>query len=804
MKTAKFFCSVIAMGLLLAACGGGGNNTTLTQPTGSGGGGGGTGATASAVVVTSDSAAILADGSTTAKITAVAYDTNHVALAKVAVTLSADTGVLAPYTAQTDSTGTLTTTLSTGGNPTLRIITVKATATGVTASTVAVQVISKGSSAPVAKLTISVDTPTILSDGSTVATVTARALDASNNLVPNVPVLFTADNPAIASTNPTTDASGAATAVVSTGGIPTLRTITVTACTGTCPGAVSATTKVQVVAGTGSVTVQMGSPAGAGFVPQAIAASSTTLSAGGSASLQVVLQQSDGTLYTQSVTITFSSICSAQNFANLTPSVTTTTGIATATYVASGCSPSDTVTAQATVGGRALSASVTLTVSAAAIGSIRFVSANPTIIALKGLGSTALPESSTVIFKVLDQSGNPRPGASVNFNLNTAVGGVGLLGAVNGVANATADANGNVSATVQSGTVATPVRVTAVVQNVMPAISTQSSALTISTGIPTQNGFSLSVSCHNVEAWLLDGVQVAVTARLSDRFNNPVPDGTAVSFYTEGGQIAGNCTSITTAGNSACTVNWTSQNPRAPRDPNLPKCVSLPVTAGTCDRDGRSSLLAIAIGEESFTDVNGNGAFDVGEPFIDQGERFLDANENGKYDNYGALIQGSEFFYDFNNNGLRDAADGKFNGVLCNDPARCDPNAKTTGIGSQNLIIMSGGTPDNLLPAPGTTFHIALGATKVLAFSFADINNNPLPAGTTMVASIAGTGLTLNSPLSFTYPCTTEPQSYAFSVTAAAGPPNTTSGLLTLTITSPGGGGSGGITTIAQYPIVVP
>ena len=801
MKTAKFLSS-LAIGLLLAACSGGGSNTTLTG--GGGGGGGGVGGpTPSAIVVTSDSAAILADGSTSAKITAVAYDTNHVALANVAVTLSADTGVLAPYPAKTDSTGTVVTTLSTGGNPSPRTITITAAATGVTASTVPVQVIAKGSSSPVAKLTVTVDTPTILSDGSTTANVTAFALDASNNLLPNVPVLFTADNPAITSTSPTTDASGAAKAVVSTGGIPTLRTITVTACTGTCPGPVSATVKVQVVSGTGSVTVQMGSPAGAAFAPNVIAASSTTLSAGGSASLQVVLQQSDGTLYTQSAIINFSSICAAQNFATLTPSVTTTTGIATATYVASGCSPTDTVTATATVGGRALSASVTLNVAAAAIGSIRFVSATPQIIALKGLGSTALPESSTVIFKVLDQSGNPRPGAVVNFNLNTAVGGVGLLNAnAQGIATATADANGNVSATVQSGTVATPVRVTAVVQGVSPAISTQSSALTISTGIPAQNGFSLAVACHNVEAWQLDGVQVQVTARLSDRFSNPVPDGTAVSFFAEGGQIAGNCTTTTVAGNSQCAVNWTSQNPRAPRDPNLPKCASLPVTAGTCDRDGRSSLLAIAIGEESFTDVNSNGAFDPGEPFVDQGERFLDANENGQYDNYGAL-PGSEFFYDFNNNGLRDGPDGKFNGVLCNDPARCDPNAKTTGIGAQNLIIMSDGVPNNLSPAAGTTFHVALGATKSLVFTFADLNNNPLPSGTTIAATIAGTGLSLGDPSSYTYPCTTEPLSYAFTVidTASAG---NTSGLLTLTVKSPGGGGGGGITSVFQYPIIVP
>jgi hypothetical protein len=524
----------------------------------------------------------------------------------------------------------------------------------------------------------------------------------------------------------------------------------------------------------------MGSGIGASFKPGTIAVSNANLSAGGSTSLQVVLQQSDGTLYTQPATINFSSPCVAQNFATLTPaSAQTSTGVATTTYSASGCSPSDVITATTTIGGNQLSATATVNVAQAAIGSIGFVSANPTIIALKGIGSTTLPERSTVTFKVLDQGGSPRPNATVNFTLNTSVGGVTLLNAT-----ATSDVTGTVQTVVQSGTVATPVRVTAVVQGISPAISTQSSQLIVSTGIPAQAGFSLAVQCTNVEAWNNDGVQVPVTARLSDRFNNPVPDGTAVSFHTEGGSIASSCTTVTTNGNSSCTVNWTSQNPRPVAD----------TTRVPTDRAGRSSLLAVAIGEESFTDLNGNGAFDPGEPFVDQGERFEDDNENGTYD-------AGEYFYDFNNDGVRNAPDGKFNGVLCNDPARCDQNALSTGIGAQNLIIMSGSTPDNLSPAPGSALTaIPLGSTAVFAFTFADINKNPLPAGTTISASLTGTNLTLGTPSSFVVPCTTEPTTYGVIVTNT--PAVAAAGLLTLTITSPGPGGSAkGVTTIVNYPI---
>jgi hypothetical protein len=95
---------------------------------------------------------------------------------------------------------------------------------------------------------------------------------------------------------------------LSTAGDSSLRTITVTA----KASGKTATVPVQVVSGATSSTVQMGSPAGAGFKASVIGISSTSLSAGGSASLTVALQQSDGTLYTQPATVTFSSNCAAE------------------------------------------------------------------------------------------------------------------------------------------------------------------------------------------------------------------------------------------------------------------------------------------------------------------------------------------------------------------------------------------------------------------------------------------------------------------------------------------------------------
>jgi len=614
-------------------------------------------------------------------------------------------------------------------------------------------------------ITVTSSVPTMPSDGSVSAEITALVRDATNNLIADVPVTFTASSGGIAVTQATTDSSGAAKATLSTAGDPTLRTITVTA----SAAGMEATVDVRVVpAAGGGSSVQMGSGTGDAFQPNVIGISSGTLSAGGSTGLQVVLQHSDGTLYSESAEITFSSACAAQGLATITSPVTTTSGVANATYAAKGCSGTDVITATANVGGNALSATGSVTVAAAAIGSIVFESATPPSIALKGTGDSARPESSTLVFRVLDQSSGPRANTPVQFSLNTTVGGITLT-----PTSATTDATGRVQTVVTGGTVATTVRVTATVMDTTPTISTQSNLLTVTTGIPDQNSFSVAVLCPNVEALGRDGVTVPVTARLSDRFNNPVPDGTAVTFTTEGGSIQSQCTTGTTATEAGvCTVNWTSSNPR-------------PVATGPGDRAGRSTILATAIGEESFFDANGTGTFDNGESFEDVGEPYLDANENDIYDD--------TFIYDFNNNSTRDGPDGIFNGVLCLDTSgRCDATRATAGISARNLIIMSGSTPAGMT-GPTAPLNVGPNSTEQFEFTFADVNGNPMPQGTTISGAVAGTGYSLGTPNSFTVPCTTEPTTYTFTVVGDADAVN---GTLTLTIKSPSG-----VETIRQYAI---
>jgi hypothetical protein len=720
--------------LALTACGG----TEDAFQGGGPGGGGPNAATPASLTLSSSSASIPADGSLTAEISALIRDANNVVIANVPVTLSATSGALSTGATTTADNGIAAATLTTGGDSAPRNITVTARAGSFT-STVTVTVGAAPSANTVAALTMMSSASTIPSDGSAPATVVAIARDANNLLMSGVPVSFTSSSGGLAITQGVTGANGEATATLSTAGDSTPRNITVTA----SAGGRTATTVVAVASTSSTTTVNIGNGSGSTFVPNALAVAVPSLSAGGSTSVTVSIVRQDGTLYTSPVTLNFNSPCVAAGTAAIQPaaSATTTTGQATVTYVARGCAGTDTITATTTVGTQSLSANGNVTVAAATIGSISFVSATPTNIALRGTGATGRPETSTVVFRVLDSSNGPVANANVAFALSTTVGGITLTSAT-----AISDQQGNVQAIVNAGTVATPVTVSANVVG-SPNIGTQSSQLTISTGIPTAGSFSLAVSCQNIEGLDYDGTIATITARLADRFSNPAPNGTAVSFQAEGGSILPQCQTATTPSEGGvCSVDFRSSNPRP--------------------ADGRITLLATAIGEESFIDGDGNGAFTAGDTFRlapvglvpahDLGEPYLDTNESGTY-NLG------EPFYDFYNVGgelgVRNGPDTLFNGALCQDVARCptDPLKRSAGIGASNLIILSGSNPVVTLSGGGAVVDRTIGINSSTTFTLwiRDVNGNPMPGSTTISATASGAGLQVAQPNSFAVPCST-------------------------------------------------
>jgi hypothetical protein len=522
-----------------------------------------------------------------------------------------------------------------------------------------------------------------------------------------------------------------------------------------------------------SVAIVMGSGTGASYQDGVIAVSQTNLQAGGSASLTVNFvdaNNNNSPAAGTSITVTFASTCTPLLANIVESSITTDTGTATATYSATGCSGNDTITASALVDDVPLTATAQITVAAATVGSIQFVSADPDNIGLLGTGGVGRQETSTVRFAVTDSTGGPVSGATVDFSLNTMIGGIDLT-----PTSATSDVNGVVQTVVSAGSVATSVRVTATVNPSSPVIAAQSDQLTITTGIPDNDSVSLSMECVNIEGWNLDGVTTEVTVRMSDRYNNPVPDGTAVTLHAEGGQIGGSCLTATTPSDGAgvCSVTFVSQDPR-----DNP-------TIGT--GDGRVSILATAIGEESFVDADSDGIFNFTDVPLEIGEPFRDDNENGVADT--AM---GEVFSDFNSNGLPDGpahADYvNFNGLLCDSmTALCSPN-ETLFVSDSGVVVMSASAA-LILDDVGGAVNVAGESVAGINVTVGDNKGNgsisqPMAGGTTIEAETSNG--TIAGPDSYTVPCSNNngPLIYGFSVQGDSSP---SGGVMTITVTSPSG-----------------
>lgn len=616
----------------------------------------------------------------------------------------------------------------------------------------------------------------------TPATVKATLKDASGAGVAGAVVTFSTDT-TLATITPAatalTDATGVATA--------TLSPATVTAAGATT---ISAASQVGTSALTGTVGYSVG---GAVVTITNPVFGANPLSAFGTTSVAVTVS-SGGVPVTTPQTVTYSSPCASSGTAVLSASVVTVNGIATGSYRDNGCAGTDTVTAS--VSG-ITSSSATLTITAPTTGSIQYVSSVPSNISLKGTGGI---ETAQVTFKVLDTGGNPLSGKTVSFGLSTAVGGIMLTPG----GTAISDAKGLVVTNINAGTVSTPVRVTATTTGTAGiSLTTQSSQLTITTGIPDQFGFSLSATKWNIEGWNVDGAASILSAHMADHFKNPVPDGTAVVFTAEAGSVVGTCSTVA----GACSVPYTSQGTRPP--------------------NGRVTVLAYAVGEETFTDLNGSGWADLSpnemvDPYgnpTDLPEAFVDYNENGIFD------PASETFIDFNSDRIYNTVDVKFSGVLCDDitagrssAGTCSPN-KTIHVRQSNTVVLSsssatitinGGAAITVSPCHTTNGN----APTTFTVTIVDVNGNAMPAGTTV--GFTTTNGTITSAASYIVPsnstgcrtgysgCPASARSATFgdipvtmqsdavfTVVAAPGPNtcvnSTPSGTITVTVTTPGG-----------------
>ena len=408
-------------------------------------------------------------------------------------------------------------------------------------------------------------------------------------------------------------------------------------------GRVKADSKVgdkTVTSSANFFTTAAGGQAPTTLTLSALEIGSDTVSAYGTTGVRVRVLQSGQPFTASPVTVNFTTSCPATR-ATVTPTATTQPdGWAVATFVDNGCAQAaDTdVTLTASIATDTKSRSTR--VLSPSIGSLRFVAAVPSdkSITLRGQGGNARQENATVTFQLVDVAGQGVGNADVCFDSTTYIGGLNVDGYGPGtlpnpqgsVALCGNDAlavvryvkrtnpDGTVSVQVNSGTVPTPVRVRA--RAIYPLLGGSrlesfSDTLSISTGLPLQRSFSLSVDKANIDGGNFDGEIATLTVRLADQFSNPVPDGTVVNFIGSGAAVctADNGSCKTT--NGACSCNVVSQERR-------------PV-------DGRVVVTAYAVGLEDFDDTNGDNVYTLGvDGFLsaghDLGDAYVDANKDGK------------------------------------------------------------------------------------------------------------------------------------------------------------------------------
>ncbi len=366
---------------------------------------------------------------------------------------------------------------------------------------------------------------------------------------------------------------------------------------------------------------------------------SANVSAYGTTGVEVQVLQ-NGLPFTSSVvTVNFTTSC-ATDRATISPVATTRPdGTAVATFVDNGCAQAaDTdVTLTASIATDTKSGSTR--VLSPTTGSLRFLSVEPSdkSITLRGQGGNARQENATVTFKLVDVAGQGVGNADVCFDSTTYVGGLNVDGYGPGtlpnpqgsVALCGNDAlavvryvkrtnpDGTVSVQVNSGTVPTPVRVRARAIYPLRPDGTQlesfSDTLSVSTGLPLQRSFSLSVDKANIDGGNFDGEIATLTIRLADQFSNPVPDGTVVNFIGSGAAVCTSDNGSCKTTNGVCSCNVVSQERR-------------PV-------DGRVVVTAYAVGLEDFDDTNGDNVYTPGvDGFAghDLGDAYVDANKDGK------------------------------------------------------------------------------------------------------------------------------------------------------------------------------
>lgn len=576
MGTLREWLALLCCATLLAACGGGGGNPGTTTGTNNGTT---TGPKVTSVVLVSSADTIASSGADGTEVTlsALVKDANNLVMENQTVDFKADSGNIVVVSKTTDATGTATAKLNVKGDTSLRTITVTATV-GTISTTKKIQVVGVvPPTVPTATMTLVNSAGAASNSLSSATPLTARTTvrDKDNKPVANALVSFTADNALVAFS------PSAGTALTDANGVAevTMRPASLSASgAGTVSSAV-------VVAGTSLDATANFSVGATAIVLGPLSLSPASIPAYGSSVITVDVLAGSAKYTEQQLNIAFASNCVTAGKATLAATAPTSNGTAQVVYRDQGCGNTDQITASAS--GITKASTANLVIAAPKAASIQFSAASPTdrSIVIKGQGGIGRTETATLTFKVFDTFGKPLAGQNVKFSTaSTSV-------TINKLSDST-DANGDVITTVNSGSVPTSFRITATLDN---GASTTSDSIVVTTGLPVQGAFSLSVVSPNVEGWAYDSGPVTpatnVNILVADQAGNPVPDGLPVVFQTNLGSIGTSSKGACNTVNGGCSVDFRTQAPRV-ATPNLPSTPCNTGSSGLVSNDSVRTGLA--------------------------------------------------------------------------------------------------------------------------------------------------------------------------------------------------------------------
>lgn len=407
------------------------------------------------------------------------------------------------------------------------------------------------------------------------------------------------------------------------------------------------------------------------------------------------------------------------------------TGVVNATYLANpssndGCGGSNVLITASAGAAAALPVTGTITVQPAQPANVLYVGATPSMLYLKGSGAV---EKANLIFRVVDAAGSPLGNQAVFLSLATTTSDVsiGTSGSQSPVV-LTTGSNGQVAVSVYAGARPTFVQVNAALV-ARPAISVNSIALPVASGVPSQKYTSMALEKFSIEGLNNDGVSTNVSFSLADRLGNPVPVGTSVNFVTSHGVMIP----------ATCTV------PALADGTSASSCSSSLRSQGTRPIDGIVTVLAYAVGAEDFVDLNGDNMYTPGEPFTDIGNAFRDDDRNNEF-------RAGEFFV-----ARPGAASGTPSCTASTDsvpskPSTCDGVWGPNEVRIQRTVAFASGGAN--------IFQVSTSLRSGLSFAISDLLSNSLPTGTRI--SVAGV------PSDSNHTCSTTPSIATVSNTAGS------------------------------------